>query len=483
MRLHKLLSKVGGAQRTHTEMDPEVCSLEYDSRRLQNDSVFFALSGEVTDGHLYIDEAVQRGASAVASERKAPPGFPLPWIQVPSVRPFLAAMAQEFYGRPSEKLRLVGVTGTNGKTTTAFLVQSILSQHSPALLMGTVKTLLGDEELESELTTPEAVDVQKRLALALARGCRWGAVEASSHALFLHRLYQCRFPVAVFTNLTRDHLDFHTTLENYFQAKRLLFQHYYNPDLQYAVVNADDRFSSRISTPPAVRVVRFGFSTDSHVYPTRYHTALQETAMDLNFLGRRLSLKSSLAGRHNSYNIMAAAAASSLLGIPDDQIREGVARLRSVPGRFEKLETSSPFTVIVDYAHTPDALENVLKLCTSLRPNRILCLFGCGGDRDRTKRPVMGAITVRYAHLAIITSDNPRFEPPERIIEEIRAGIPNEFSNYETILDRRKAIARILQLARKGDIVLLAGKGHETYQEIDGKKIPFDDRKVVTELL
>ena len=295
MRLQRLLSKVGGNQRTHTEMDPEVCSLEYDSRRLQNDSIFFALRGEVTDGHLYIDEAIQRGASAVASEREAPPGFPLPWIQVPAARPFLAAMAQEFYGRPSEKLRLVGVTGTNGKTTTAFLVHSILSQHSPALLMGTVKTVVGEEESESELTTPEAVDVQKTLALALARGCRWGAVEASSHALFLHRLYQCRFPVAVFTNLTNDHLDFHTTLENYFQAKCLLFQHHYNPDLQYAIVNADDRFSSRISVPPRVRVVRFGFSSESHVHPTRYHTALQETAYGTgNFLGRKLSLARAL---------------------------------------------------------------------------------------------------------------------------------------------------------------------------------------------
>ena len=464
-------------------MDPEVCSLEYDTRRLQEHSIFFALGGEVTDGHLYIDEAIRKGAAAVASEREPPSGFPLPWIQVPAARPFLASMAHEFYGRPSEQLRLVGITGTNGKTTTAFLVHSILSQDSPALLMGTVKTVVGDEEMESKLTTPEAVDVQRTLSLALERGCRWGAVEASSHALWLHRLYQCHFPVGIFTNLTSDHLDFHKRMEDYFQAKRLLFRHDYNPDLRYAVVNADDPFSNRLALPSSARVIRFGFCSPSSVHPTRSHTSLHETVVELNFLGRKLSLQSALVGDHNVQNIMAAAAATSVLGIPDDQIREGINRLRSVPGRFEKVETSSPFTVIVDYAHTPDALENVLKLCTRLRPARILCVFGCGGDRDRTKRPAMGAIAVRYAHFAIITSDNPRSEPPERIAEEIRAGIPNESSNYETIVDRKKAIMRALQSAQKGDIVLIAGKGHEAYQVIEGKKIPFDDRKVVRELL
>lgn len=483
MQLSKLLSKAGGQRTTRGETDPEVRSLEYDSRRVGQDSVFFAIRGEVTDGHLHIDEALGRGAVAVVSEREAPSGFPAPWIQVPRIRPFMARMADEFYGRPSEKLQLVGITGTNGKTTTAFIVHSILKQQAPSLLMGTVKSMVGELELHTERTTPEAIDIQKTLAWALEGGCSRGALEASSHALFFYRLYQCRIAVAVFTNLTQDHLDFHKTLEDYFQAKRMLFQRSYNPGLQFAVLNADDPFSRRIEPSSGSRVFRFGLSSTNDVFPRSQQVSVQGTSMELSFLGRTLGLESSLLGEHNVYNIMAAATACSLLGISDTDIREGVRRLESVPGRFEKVESGAPFTVIVDYAHTPHALENVLRLCSALRNGRILCVFGCGGDRDRAKRPLMGAIAARYADLVIVTSDNPRSEPPEKIIQEIQTGIPGEARNYETLVDRRAAIARALHLAGKGDIVLIAGKGHESYQEIAGRRIPFDDRAVVKELI
>ena len=483
MRLSKLLSTASKSQRTHSEMDPEVRSLEYDSRRLGKDSLFFALRGEVTDGHLYLEEALKKGAVAVTSQQEAPLDFPVPWIQVPAARPFMAALANEFYDHPSRRMELAGITGTNGKTTTAFLIHSILKQHSPALLMGTVKTVIGERELESHLTTPESLDIQRRLAQALLQGCRRGAIEASSHALFLHRVYQCRFPVAVFTNLSQDHLDFHKTLEEYFQAKRLLFQDHYNPGLEYAVLNADDPFSKCLELSPHVRKVTFGFSPSSDVYPITQHLSIRETKLQLNFLGRKLSLESSLAGRHNVYNIMAAAASASMLGVSDDQIQEGVRQLQNVPGRFEKLENEAPFTVIVDYAHTPHALESVLSLCRTLSKGRILCVFGCGGDRDRGKRPLMGALAARLADFTIITSDNPRSEAPEKIIEEVRAGLPSGFTRYETFVDRRKAIARALELAGKGDMVLLAGKGHETRQEMGGRSIHFSDLEVAREML
>ncbi|MFQ5928647.1 MAG: UDP-N-acetylmuramoyl-L-alanyl-D-glutamate--2,6-diaminopimelate ligase [Acidobacteriota bacterium] len=484
MRLQELLSKVtvkslGGP---HSQMDPEIRSIEYDSRRVKNGSFFFAIEGTLTDGHLYLDEALQKGAAAVASEREAPAGFPVPWIQVETVRAFLALLADRFYDYPSQRLQLAGVTGTNGKTTTAFLIHSILEQQSPALRLGTIKTKVGDWEVESGLTTPEAVDIQRTLAQALQSGCRTGALEVSSHALFLHRVYRCHFPVAIFTNLSQDHLDFHSSLEEYFQAKCLLFQSDYNPGLKHAVLNADDPFSARIQLPPHTHQVTFGFSENSEVHPLAHKTSVEGTEVDLKFFDQHLSLSSRLAGEYNLYNMMAAATAASLLGIPDDQIREGVARLRRVPGRFEKVEIGHLFTVIVDYAHTPNALENVLKLCRQLSRGRVLCVFGCGGDRDRAKRPLMGAIAVRDADLAIVTSDNPRYEDPEKIIQEIRVGIPAGFSNCEIIVDRREAIARALKLAQKGDIVLVAGKGHEAYQEIQGKRIRFDDREVIKEI-
>lgn len=484
MRLHKLLSKISIEPRTEStgkQTNPEIVSLEYDSRRVSRSALFFAIQGQVTNGHLYLKQALQKGAVAVASEQAAPSDFPVPWVQVPAIRPFMASAADHFYGQPSKQLQLVGITGTNGKTTTASLGHSVLSQRSPALLMGTIKMVMGNTEAESERTTPEAIDIQRTLLQALRQGCRLGAVEVSSHALFLHRVYQCCFPVAVFTNLTQDHLDFHKTLEHYFQAKSLLFQPDYNPGIKYAVLNADDPFSERISLPAIVRSVTFGSSPDCDVYPLFHHTSIEGTVMDLSFFGRKLNLRSSLAGEHNLYNIMAAATASSLLGISDRQIQEGVAKLLGVPGRFEKVEVPQPFSVFVDYAHTPHALKNVLGLCRSLTGNRIICVFGCGGDRDPGKRPLMGELVMRHCDLAIITTDNPRWEAPEKIIEEIRAGIPATDSQYETIVDRKEAIVRALHLARAGDIVLVAGKGHETYQEAQGRRTHFDDREVVRE--
>lgn len=462
-------------------MNLEVRSLAYDSRAVEPGSLFFAIRGEKTDGNLYLDEALRRGAVGVVSERESPKSFPACWIQVGEVRSFMAQMANRFYGHPSREMKLVGITGTNGKTTTTFLVDAVLRQQAPSLLMGTIETRVGNETFASIRTTPESIDIQKILKRAVTEGCRAGVLEVSSHALQLNRVYGCHFPVAVFTNLSPEHLDFHGTLEDYFQAKRRLFLREYNPGLEEAIVNADDPFSRRLDPSPGTRLTTFGLR-DAMVFPRYWESSVSGSRLELNFFGRTLSLQSPLVGEHNLYNLMAAATACSRLGISDEAIRDGIASLFRVPGRFEKVDIQKSFTVIVDYAHTPDALENVLRLSRKLANGRVICVFGCGGDRDRSKRPVMGRLAVEMADLALVTSDNPRSEDPERILYEIRSGFPPHRRNFELIVDRRRAIARALEVAKEGDLVLIAGKGHETYQEGREGRIPFDDREVVKEL-
>lgn len=482
MRLSRLLSRAQAEallQKGNDQEDPEIRALEYDSRRVVRDSLFFAINGLVTDGHLHLDQAIEKGAVAVASEREKPDGFPLAWIRVSPIRTFMACVADAFNHRPSEQLQLVGITGTNGKTTTAFLIYSILEQASPGLLLGTVRATLSGRSWEMERTTSEAIDVQGILSQAVQQGCRWGAMEVSSHALAFHRVYQCRFPVAVFTNLSQDHLDFHRTMEEYFETKHLLFKHSHNPGLRHAVLNRDDDYARRIDPSPEARVVTFGLDREADIFPLTYETSIDATEVELSFFDRRLVLRSPLLGTHNLYNVMAAATAAHLMGATDDQIHKGVALLERVPGRFERVEVEKDYVVLVDYAHTPMALKKVLAFSRQLTRKRVLCVFGCGGDRDGGKRPQMGAIAVEAADLAFITSDNPRSEDPSEIIQDIRAGIPEGYTNYEAITDRRSAIKRAMQLARPGDIVLIAGKGHETYQEVDGEKLPFDDREVV----
>jgi UDP-N-acetylmuramoyl-L-alanyl-D-glutamate--2,6-diaminopimelate ligase len=485
MHLQQLLSKIP-TKKVHggetTSDNPVIASLEYDSRKVRERSLFFAIKGLTSDGHFFIDQTLRQGAAGIVSEEPPPADFPALWIQVASIRRAMAVMADEFFGRPSASLDLIGITGTNGKTTTAFLVHSIQKQSGPSVLMGTIKTVVADEEVESIRTTPEAIDIQRTLAQAVERACSTGVMEVSSHALALDRVLGCRFPVAVFTNLTQDHLDFHGSLEVYFEAKRLLFLKEYNPALRYAVVNGDDAYSRRLTTP-VVPFLTYGFSRDNSVHPKSLQTSVEGTTMDLQLPGRSLRITSPTVGEHNVYNIMAAVLACSLLGLDDQPIQEGIAALRSVPGRFEKVDVPAPFAVIVDYAHTPDALANVLRLCRKLTRNRVVCLFGCGGDRDRAKRPLMGAIAAGEADRVWITSDNPRSEEPEGIINDILTGVPEGSNNCEVVTDRREAIWRAIQSGQEGDVILLAGKGHETYQEAKGVKIHFDDREIAAEAL
>ncbi len=487
MKLHSLLKQLPPETLTNVSganADAEIKSLAYDSRQVTPGTLFFAVPGGQTDGHLFVPQALERGATAIVSERAPDDGlFPVPWIQVQNVRPAMAIVAHHFCGKPSEILRLIGITGTNGKTTTSYLVHAILSTQAPALLLGTIKTLFGDVEFESKHTTPEAIDLQRVLAEALARGCRNGAMEVSSHALALYRVYGCHFPVAVFTNLTQDHLDFHGTLEEYFRAKLLLFDSGYNPGIRFAVMNEDDPFGRRIQPSRGVTKITYGLGEGADVHPARHTASILGTRMEVAIHGRRLEIESSLVGQHNVYNLLTAVAAASALGVDDAAIQQGIAKLSQVSGRFEKVSVDAPFTVIVDYAHTPDALENVLRLSRELTSGRVICVFGCGGDRDRTKRPIMGALAARHADIVVVTSDNPRSEEPEAIVNEIVAGIDRSTVQCEVVVDRREGIRRALSLAGSGDIVLIAGKGHENYQIVKGVKHHFDDREVVREVL
>lgn len=485
MRLRELLSGVSvkSLRETSQSGSSEVTSLAYDSRSVIPGSAFFAIQGERADGNAFIPQAVANGASTVISEQAATPDCPVAWVQVEGIRRAMAQLADHFYGHPSQNLELVGITGTNGKTTTAYLIQSIFQQVGSSVLMGSIQTRIGDAHHESKLTTPESVDIQKTLATAVEGGCRYGVMEVSSHALSQDRAFACRFPVGVFTNLSQDHLDYHGTLEEYFEAKALLFSEKYNPSLQTPVVNGDDTYGEILADRLGPSAVRFGFNNRFPVCPRGWSSTVEGTKIDLQLLGRRVELQSRLIGKHNLYNVMAAAAACASLGLPTEAIQSGIAALPHVPGRFEKLDVETPFTVVIDFAHTPDALNNVLYLAREVSLGRVICLFGAGGNRDRGKRPKMASIAAKQSDYVIVTSDNPRNESPETIIEEILAGIPDDSCPWEAIVDRREAIKHALRIAQPGDLVILAGKGHETYQEVQGKKLPFDEREVVKEAL
>lgn len=460
---------------------PEIDSLQYDSRRVSSGALFIAVKGLITDGNLYIAQALESGAIAVATENPLPVDNKATWLRVADARRFLAEAANAFYNYPSSQIQLVGITGTNGKTTSAYLVHSILQQLGPSLMMGTLGAQIGPETIEYTMTTPESLEIQKSLSEAVHSKCRYGVMEVSSHSLFFQRVLGCKFEIAVFTNLSQDHLDFHENFEAYFESKALLFQRSFNPGLKAALINIDNSWGKRLAGIAEGEVFTFGFSSDADFHPIRYESSTEGTEIVLRFFGRNLKLVSPLVGRHNGYNIMAAAAACGLLEIPDSQIAAGISSLYCVPGRFEKIEINRPFTVINDFAHTPDALDNALSLARQIAEGRLLCVFGCGGDRDRKKRPLMGKIAVEKSDYSIITSDNPRSEDPDLIIQDIVRGIPPNFQNFETVTDRRQAIRRSLVLAQPGDLVLLAGKGHEAYQEIKGKKYRFDERQIVKE--
>ncbi|UCF38385.1 MAG: UDP-N-acetylmuramoyl-L-alanyl-D-glutamate--2,6-diaminopimelate ligase [Acidobacteriota bacterium] len=485
MRLQKLLSELPTGQLVDLKAnsDLEISSLAYDSRQVESGSLFFAIEGHAFDGHAFIDQALANGAVAVVSERPSPVEFERQWVQVRSIRQVMALGADRFMGSPSQQITMIGVTGTNGKTTTAYLCHSILSQMKPALMLGSIRTYIGERVVDSKLTTPESVEIQSLLTEGVRAGCRTGVMEVSSHALALDRTFGSLFPVAVFTNLTQDHLDFHGDFNDYFSAKKRLFDKRYNPGLKWAVLNADDPYGRQLAVEANGDAITYGIDSPADVRPESLRLSKEGVEATINLLGNSLEISCSLIGRHNLYNLLAATAACSLLGCSNEIIQQGLRSIQSVPGRFEKVECDAPATVVIDFAHTPDALSNVLDLAREVAAERVICLFGCGGDRDRKKRPLMGEVATRKADLSIVTSDNPRTEDPDAIIYDILEGIPQDARPFEVITDRREAIRRALQLSRPGDLVLLAGKGHETYQDIGGRKVDFDERHIVREAL
>lgn len=470
-------SAVRGAAR-----DAVVSAIVYDSRRAVPGSVFVALRGLKADGARFAWQAVDRGARAVVAETPRPDDVQVPWIVVSDARLALALLADEFYNHPSRRMPVVGITGTNGKTTTGYLLASVLDAAGlPAGLLGTVTYRIGGEDREASRTTPEAPDVQRLLVEMLDRGARSAVMEVSSHALALKRVDGMRFAAAIFTNLTRDHLDFHADMEGYFLAKRRLFEML--PPEAPAVINLDDpRGASLVNV--GGRPITYALSRSADVTPEALDMTLAGLTFELSTPRGPMAIRSALVGRPNAYNILAAASAAVAMGIPLEAIRAGIAALPGVPGRFEVVSSpADDVNVVVDYAHTDDALRNLLETARPLSPKRLITVFGCGGDRDRTKRPLMGMVAARLSDVVIVTSDNPRSEDPQRIIDEIMRGIPAgsqtaRTPDVRTLVDRADAIDRAVTLAQRGDLVLIAGKGHEKYQQIGDRVLPFDDGEV-----
>ncbi|MDX6718878.1 MAG: UDP-N-acetylmuramoyl-L-alanyl-D-glutamate--2,6-diaminopimelate ligase [Solirubrobacteraceae bacterium] len=454
----------------------EMTELALDNRRVVPGSVFFCVRGFTRDGHDFALDAVKRGAVALVVDH--PLGLGVPEVVVDDVRAAMAPAAARLHGDPTATLRTIGVTGTNGKTTTAYLVRALLEAAGhPTGLLGTVKSVVGGLEHEVARTTPEAIELQAAFAAMHEAGDTHCVMEVSSHALSLGRADAIHWAAAIFTNLTQDHLDFHPTMEDYFVAKRRLFEA--RPAV--AVVNVDDPYGARLASElDDGQLVTVGIdAADADLRATGIRSEMSGSA----FLAGDLELRSPLPGRFNVSNVLGAVAMVRALGVDDETIAAALPEAGRVPGRFEPVDEGQDFAVLVDYAHTPDSLENVLRAARPLTRGRLLCVFGCGGDRDRGKRPLMGAIAARLADHTIVTSDNPRSEEPGAIVAEILAGIERRDAT-EAIVDRHEAIERAVGMAAAGDVVIVAGKGHEQGQEFDGgRKIDFDDVTVAREAL
>ena len=464
-----------------------VTGVSYDSRTVTAGQVFVALRGQHADGTAFARQAIERGAAAIVSEQPAPEGVRVPWAMVEDARLALAVIAAAFYRDPSREMQVIGITGTNGKTTTAYLVASIFEAAGVRCgLLGTVAYRIGDVVHEATRTTPEAPDVQALLRQMVDEGCGACAMEVSSHALSLRRVDGMTFAAGVFTNLTRDHLDFHADMDEYFRAKRRLFEML--PRDAPSLLNLDDPRGSALIDAGG-RPITYAIGRAADITPGPLSFSLDGLTFDVRTPRGTLHVRSTLVGRPNVYNILAAVATATALDLPFNAIERGVQALAGVPGRFEMVSgKKDEVTVVVDYAHTDDALRNLLETARPLARGRLITVFGCGGDRDRTKRPLMGAVAGRLSDLIVVTSDNPRSEDPNRIIEEIQRGITADTrkdagQRLLTIVDRGAAIGKAIELARPGDLVLIAGKGHEKYQVIGNRVLPFDDAAVAREAL
>jgi len=453
----------------------DVKGIAYDSRQVKEGYAFVCISGFNTDGHKYVKSALELGAKVIVVEKNIDKANSTCVIKVKNTRATLAKMGSNFYGNPSKKMNMVGVTGTNGKTSTTYIIKSILdtAMHKVGII-GTIENRIGDKVLHTERTTPESLDLQKLLNDMVVENVDSVVMEVSSHALDLNRVDCCEFDVGVFTNLTQDHLDYHVNMENYKMVKAKLFK-----ISNRSVINIDDEVGNYMLGVAKGKVLTVGIDKEANIMAKDVKMSYEGIEFDLVYLKKSYHIRLNMLGKFSVYNVLVAIGACIFMEIPMDSIIHGVEEIKGIRGRFETIKSPNGFSVVVDYAHTPDGLENVLKTAKEFGTDNIITIFGCGGDRDKTKRPIMGEIAGRLSNHCIITNDNPRSENPEIISKEIEVGIKKTDCPFEKILDRREAIFKAVLMAKKGDVVIIAGKGHETYQIFSDKTIHFDDKEVV----
>ncbi|EOV9526807.1 UDP-N-acetylmuramoyl-L-alanyl-D-glutamate--2,6-diaminopimelate ligase [Bacillus cytotoxicus] len=483
MKLHTLVSCLHDFPVVPKE-NPEITSIEADSRKVTNGSLFVCMKGYTVDSHDFAEQAAAQGAAAIVAER--PIDVDVPVVLVKDTFRSLAVLADYFYEQPTHKLHLIGITGTNGKTTTSHIIDEIMRAHGHKTgLIGTINMKIGDETFAVKNTTPDALTLQQAFHRMVEENVNSAVMEVSSHALDRGRVHGCDYDVAVFTNLTQDHLDYHKTMEEYKYAKGLLFAQlgnsYHHNREKYAVLNNDDAATEAYIRSTAATVVTYGIDTHSDVMAKDIVMTSGGTTFTLVTPHESKKITMKLIGKFNVYNALAATAAGLVSGVSLQTIIDVLEHLTGVAGRFEVVDGGQDYTVIVDYAHTPDSLENVLTTAKQFAKGNVYCIVGCGGDRDRTKRPIMAGVATEYATHAILTSDNPRSEDPQAILDDMLTGVKG--NNYEVIVDRKKAIFHAISEAQAEDVIIIAGKGHETYQIIGKEVHHFDDREVAKEAI
>lgn len=486
MKLTELLSILPFYKEiNHSQIDDKIIQgIEIDDRNIKSGDLFICIKGFTVDGHDFAKQAIENGACAILAEKDV--GVSVPTIIVPDTSKILAMIATKFYEYPTRDLPLIGITGTNGKTTTTYLLEAIFNEYELKTgLIGTIQMKIGDQSIPINNTTPHALLLQKTFSDMKAANVDQAIMEVSSHALDLGRVYGCDFDIAVFTNLSQDHLDYHKDLDDYLRAKSLLFAQlgnsYHAHSPKFAVLNADDAHVDLLKRSTAQHILTYGCHQQSDVMATNIKITLHETSFTLVTPVGEIAVRSQLVGKFNVYNMLAASSAAIAANVPLEVIKKALENIAGVNGRFEQVVAGQDFAVIVDYAHTPDSLENVLQTISGFANQQVFVVVGCGGDRDRTKRPLMAEISLKYADHTIFTADNPRTEDPGHILQDMTTGLTG--SNYEVIQDRKDAIHKAIDLAEANDVILIAGKGHETYQEINGVKYDFDDHKIAEEAI
>jgi len=481
MLLKELLQDVPGVRETRGNLDADIGALSINSREKSKHGLFFCIAGAQFDAHDFAPQAVENGCVALMVTRFLDE-LSVPQVLVENVRSAMAYAASAFFGHPASKLRLLGVSGTKGKTTTSYLLKAIMEKAGYKVgLIGTTGNMIGDEHIKSNLTTPDPIDLHRCFRQMVDAGVQVVSMEVSAHAIDMHRLDGLVFEAACYTNLSQDHLDYFHTMENYFQTKKSFFLH---GQVINAALNADEETSARILDELKIPYLTFGISANADLFARDIEISENGVSFSIQLRGvEEIAISMQMTGMFNVYNALAAASLAMIVGVDKDAIRRGLESVKAVPGRIEMLDTGTPYKVILDYSHSPDALENILTTVRMFTRKRVILLFGCGGDRDHGKRPIMGEIGGRLADYSILTSDNPRTENPEAILDAIEEGMKLTRGKYTIIENRRDAIRYALKMGRDGDVIILAGKGHETYQDVMGVKKPFDEKVVVKELL